>query len=967
VGRASEISVLGDLLARSAGGQATTVVVSGDAGVGKTRLLREFMASARAGGARAVSGDCPRLAGRLGPLTPVIDAVRALAAEVGRPALRVAAGRSWPLMLRHVPGLAEDAPADPDGPASVRPKAPAGPPRAHELLVTLLEQLGRSAPLVFAIEDVQWADRSTLDFAGFAARRLRTARVLLVLTRRTDEPPVEGDLHLLLAELDRAGIERLELQPLREAQLATLLEGIARRPLPRPLVEAIAARSQGYPFYAEELLAAWAEGDDDIPLPASLREVLLARTRSLPPATQELVRVLSAAGRRVDHAALAAVVGGDERSTTSRLRSAVERHIVDHDGRSYGFRHSLVQEAVYSEIMPGERIDLHRRFAEALERTRPPAGLDALACAELAHHWTVAGEPASALRASVDAGLAAERVSAHAEADRHFERALDLWSTVDDAASVSPVDRIDLGRLAADSAHLRGDAARAVTLIRSVLTAPDGRAPGAQRAALLYERLGLYLWGTGDARAAVEACEQACALVPPAPSVARARVEAALARLLVILTRYDAARRHAEDAVATARAVDARREEGHALTTLGVVLACTGEPDDGVVLLYQAQRIADEVDDPDDRARADYNLAAVLRGNGSHDEAVRVALAGARAAGRQGVGPAYGAFLFAGAAEALFVQGRWADADRHLSAALADPGLAMGSRSLHQVLAMLRTAQGRFADARHHLDAAVAAVGTRSSQPHGDLYPLLAELALWQGRFDDARRWASAARSSLVGCEDTTLVAQAAVLGLRAVADQPMPPGERRLAADELVEVVRGLPPYAGRVPGTRPWVATAEAEHARAGGRSAPDRWAEAARLWDGMGARYAAAWTRWREAEARLGRRGGRSAGAAVLRAARDEAVDLGAIPLVRALSDLAGAFGLDPASDAAADAALTRRELAVLRLLASGLTNRQIAGELFISQKTVGNHVSNIFEKLAVHTRASAASEAHRLGIT
>jgi DNA-binding CsgD family transcriptional regulator/tetratricopeptide (TPR) repeat protein len=964
VGRATELSVLDELLARSARGQATTVVVRGDAGVGKTRLLREFTASARAGGSNVVTGECPRLTGGLVPLAPVTAAVRALVAEIGQTKLRAAAGGAWPVLERHVPELSDDAP-DLATATPPRPRPPIAPHRSYDLLTTLLERVATQAPLVVAMEDLHWADRSTLDFVSFAARRLRRARVLLVVTFRTHEVPLDHHIHAMVSELDRAGVERIDLEPLAEADLARLLEGIARGPLPLRLSDAIVTRSQGYPFYAEELLAAWDEGRDDVPLPASLRDVLLARTRLLPADTQRVLRLIATAGRRIDHATLAAVAATPDRALTALLRPAVDRHLVDHDGTTYGFRHSLVQEAVYGELLPGERIDLHRRFAETLEARGTLGELDAVLAAELAHHWDAADDSAATLRSSVEAGIAAERVFAFAEAHHQYERALRLWSSVGATEEVSPVDRLELQQRAADSAHLQGDAARAVTLMRSALADLNGMPRVGRRVPVLYERLGRYLWGTGDVRAAIEACEQARTLIPPEPTEERARVLAALARLELILTRYGAARRHSEEAIDAARSVGARREEGHALTTLGVVTAGTGEPDEGIAMLRQARRIAEEVDDADDLTRADYNLAAVLRGNGRLDDSAEVALAGARTVAAQGLGPTYGAFLSASAAEALVVHGRWADADRCLTTALAEPGLAMGARNLHQVTAMLRTGQGRFAEAHHHLDAALAAVGTRSSQPHGDLYPLLADLALWQGRIDEAKRWTAAARSSLEGSEDTTLLAQANVLALRAHADSPGEPD--RAAVDALHRSLLSLPDYGERVPGTRAWLATAQAERGRALGASDPTRWESAVERWSELGWRYHAACARWREAEARLGRRGGRARGADVLRAAREEAMELGAIPLVKALSALAARFALDPGRDRTSDAGLTRRELDVLRLLAAGLTNRQIAADLVISEKTVGSHVAHIFDKLGVHTRTAAASEAHRLGVT
>jgi DNA-binding CsgD family transcriptional regulator/tetratricopeptide (TPR) repeat protein len=961
VGREAELSTLDALLGRSIDGQSTTVVVGGDAGVGKTRLVRAFAERARARGARVVWGECPPLGDSLVPLAPIIEAARGLIADLGAAHLEALAGPSWPALAQIVPDLQA-------GAGGIGAERQMAPERAYDLLVVLGERLAAEAPLVVVIEDVHWADRSTLDLVTLASRRLRRAATLLVLTYRTDEPSSGPALAGVLAELGRRGADRIDLAPLTRTELAELLAAIQEAPVPDDVAEAIFARSQGYPFYAEELLAAVAEGGAGVELPDTLREILLARARLLPPAARQLVQLMAAAARRVDHRTLATVAGLDDATVAPLLRSASDLHLIRHDAAGYGFRHALVQEAVYADLLPSERVDLHGRFAAVLEASRPPSGLlDAASAAELAHHWSVAGVADRALRASIEAAMAADRVFAFAEAHHQYERALRLWDTVAEPDTVSPLGDLDLRQRAAESAHLAGDAARAVTIIGEALAGADDAHLEPRRLGLLHERRGRYLWASGDPQAATAAYEQAMALVPDEPTQERARVMGALGQMLLILTRYAEAGEVTEAAIDTARRVGARREEGHALTTLGVVLSWRGRPDDGVACLEEARRIAAELDDPEALARAAYNLSVLLRGNGRLDDAVAVALAGERDAVRLGLSLSFGPLLIAGAAEALFYRGWWEEADRHLTRSLAEAGRTMGARNLHQVAGMLATARGDFEEARSHLDAAFTVAGTRSSQPHHSLYPALAELALWQGRTDEGLRWAMAARSSLEPSQDRVLLARASALALRSRADEADRSGARaRAEIDALSAPLRSFIRQPDVGLGARPWVTVAWAERSRALGASDPERWAQAAWEWEGLGYRYYAACARWREAEARLRRRGNRGAGSEVLRAAHRDAVELGARPLAEALSDLAGRSGIDLGQDAAGDLGLTPRELEVLALVATGLTNRAIAEQLFISEKTAGAHVSHILTKLGVTTRGAAAAVAHRLDL-
>jgi DNA-binding CsgD family transcriptional regulator/tetratricopeptide (TPR) repeat protein len=950
VGRDAELEVLAGLLGHCVQGSPATVVVAGDAGVGKTRLLREFTRRGDAFGACVAWAGCSPQGDRLVPLAPIADVVRSLVDAFGPERVRVACGTWWSAIAEVVPGLEAAT-----GASQLRDHSPA-PARAFDLFAVLLERLAAELPLLLVIEDMHWADRSTIDVLGFAARRLDRVPVVLVLSYRTDHLEPDHSLHGALAELARLGAERLDVAPLSRHELDRLLAGVSKGPVPAALAEEIFVRSQGVPFFAEELLAAGEDGEI-ARLPSTLRESLLVRVRTLPAESLRLLRLLATADRRVDHHTLSDVAGIDGPTVASLLGRAVELHLVEHDGRTYGFRHALVQEAVYSEIHPGDRVELHRRFAAALDR-QPN---DAVTAAELAHHWSEAGVDHEALRASVAAGLTAEQVFAFAAARGQFERALRLWSQVHGAASIAGIDELELRQHAAEAAHLTGDASRAATIIHAALT---GGQAEPERLGGLWARYGRYLWATGDAAAATSAYQQAVAVVPAGATLERAAVLAALGQMLVILTRYRDAGVVCEEAIATARRAGARREEGHALTSLGVVTAWRCRTDDAIELFRRARRIADELGDPEALARADYNLSIVLRGCGRLDEAVAVARAGVRAATRLGLGSSYGQFLAAAAAEALYYQGRWGEAERELATPLRDPGLAMGARQLHQIAGAIAIAQGRFDDAHRHFHVAMETVGTRSSTPYSSLLPWLAELALWQGRCDDGARWAAAALTSLSDGDDIVLVARALALALRAHADRTAARRSGSPEIEALDQSLRALAKHDALPPDGRPWISVALAERDRAVGANGPERWHLVASQWDDLNYTYHAVYARWREAEAWLGRRDGRTRGSAALRSAHCQAVGLGAQPLVARVTELAGRHAIDLNSAATEDLGLTHREAEVLALLAEGHTNRRIANELVIAEKTAGAHVSRILSKLGVTTRGEAAAVAHRL---
>src|SRR5215218_6835394 len=391
VGRTEELARLAAAADRAAAGTPTAVLVGGEAGVGKTRLVGELVASARQAGATVLVGGCVELGGEGMPFAPLIEALRPFVRDLDEPELaRLVPGRARAELARLLPELA--APAGAGAGAGERPAFGGDPGpwsdrgRLFELLLVLLERLGAERPAVLVVEDLHWADRSTRDLLAFLHRNLRHGRLLLVMTYRSDELHRRHPLRPFLAELDRGRrAERLELDRFGRDEVAAQLAGIMGAPAPAELTERIHARSGGNAFFVEELAAVAGPGAHaDGELPPSLRDTLLARIELLAEPTQQVLGVASAAGARVGHDLLAEVAGLGEAELLAGLREAVSARVllVDADDGAYGFRHALVKEAVYAELLPGERTRLHARFAAALA-ARDGAGDPGLA-AELA-------------------------------------------------------------------------------------------------------------------------------------------------------------------------------------------------------------------------------------------------------------------------------------------------------------------------------------------------------------------------------------------------------------------------------------------------------------------------------------------------------------------------------------------------------------------------------------------------------
>jgi DNA-binding CsgD family transcriptional regulator len=972
VGRDAELARLRGLLQDAAAGRAVTGLVSGDAGIGKSRLVAEAMQIAEADGFTVLCGQCAEIGDSV-PYLPFADAFRTAPPPIEK------AIKARPVLSRLLP--------DGGGQAQETDWAGLAREQMFGAVLSLLSELAAASPVLLVIEDLHWADASTRHLVTFLARMLHRERVAIIETYRTDDLHRRHPLRGVIAELLRLPMVALiELGPLPAAALAEILSHVpnASSPLSAATLNSLVERAEGNAYYAEELVTASSSTEGT--LPTGLAALLMSRVERLSDPAQQALRAAAVAGGGAADDLVRAASGLPDDVYEEAVREAAGHQLLAPDGPDgYRFRHALLREAVYGDLMPGERTRLHARLASLL------AGVPG-AAAELAHHCMASHDIPGAFAASIRAGTEAERLGAPAEAHRHYDLALELWVRVAAAERIAGMTRGKLGLKSALAAAASGDVPRAVHLLRRIrdrLSGPAGRAEGAELRCRVGERLAYHLLQSENPQWYVEALDVAEATVRDTldepPTWYRARAMATYAITLMAAHRDDDARDWASRAREAALAAGSASVAADALATTGQLALRTGSSDEAIGLFTAAVEQAGAAGAVGVRLRAAYQLATERLVRGELDEAATVAHRGVEWAEAEGLGLApFGLDLQHLHFQAHFADGCWDHAQE-----LAD---GFPVRVTRQAEALL-SAMALFVDVARGNPA----VGERRTwlEPFWDdvfvayiARGILAEHALWQGDCERALAEAEAAidadawpahSPSVIRVTAAALAARAdRAARLRATGDAAGADAEAAAGA-ALLAVAREGASYPARPqavlgPEGRGWLARCEAEYARLTGKNSPAGW-ERVLAEFGPGYVYETARAQWRLAEA-LVEAGRRDEAAAVWRAARDTASQLRAAPLGQALDDLARRARLDPgngnrgghgpgAAAASPLAALTDREREVLTLLARGLSNREIGTELFITPKTASVHVSNILGKLGAASRTEAAAIAYREG--
>jgi DNA-binding CsgD family transcriptional regulator len=940
VGRVAELATLSESFDEARKGAVTAVLVGGEAGVGKTRLVQRFAESCAADGAHVLLGGCVELSTEGLAYAPFTAALRQLVREEGPAAVAALLPEGAQRDLARL--LPEFGEPNGDG------ETDAGRARLFEQFLTLLERLADSRPTLLVIEDIHWADRSSRDLIAFLSRNLRTPQVLIVMTYRSDDLHRQHPLRPVLAELGRvSGVHRLDLPRLSRDEVAAQMAGILGAAPQYTNVQKVFERSEGIPLFVEALL----ECGIDCTFPESMQDLILNTVERLPEETQRVLRITAAGGIRVGHALLAAVSGLSDIELEPALRPAIASNVLQiADSRAYVFRHSLIREAVHDELLPGEHQRLHARYAEEISKDRslvPPGR----AAVELAHHWYGARNDLWALVAAWEAAQKSFKSYAYTEAVPLLERVLMLWDRVPDAATRIGADHTAVLERAAEAANAGGEVEKGVKFVKAALSQLDEtKEPG--RVAQLVVRQASFKMAKGQ-MGVIENYRHALRLVPE-PGLERAEVLTPLSRHLMLRGDIADADELIAEGLDLARRYGDRCLEGELLMNLALGHSLRGELETVIAINEQALELGRKESSGRIITRAIGNNIDALIDIGREEDALLLAEDGWKVAKKYGRLRGSGVFIKNNWAEALESIGRWDEAIEIVEGAFSHGPALRTKYALLRVRADIGLARGEL----QLVEGILSEIGVLKDRPEDFVQDIIANARLRIG-------W-----HLLRGEPGDALCVAERVLSHPRQSSKPMLSWQLLSLLSTVCDAAGSAEP--DRAKAIRDHAAEVAAELTVSGPVA---KAYQLAYMGDFDAA--AAAWERLKrphnqakallKAAALAARSGDREGAATRLRLAMPLAAALRATPLIdeiEALSRRVG--GVQQAQETTSEVLLTPRELEVLRLVTQGRTNRDIAVELFISAKTVSVHVSNILAKLGVTTRGEAAAAAHRLSL-
>jgi tetratricopeptide (TPR) repeat protein len=894
IGRAEELRLLADALDAARSGVPGLVLLSGEAGIGKTRLVAEIEAQACAQEFMVLHGECIEFGGEDLAYAPIVGALRALPAAALAAAVAGLPVEAREQLTPFLPFPLDDARRDV---APARLSGDLAQAQIFELLLGVLRRLAHAvAPILLVFEDLHWGDSSSRSFVAFLLRNVDQDRLILVVTYRADGSQHDERMQQLVAELARhPRTMRIELRSLSAGQVTDQIEQIAGSAIGRDVVEEISGRAGGNPFFVEELVQSRLDGRDD-QVSATVADIARSRVRALDAPARRLLELVCAAGGHLSLSALARIVA--ENDLSMAIRAAVDAHLLvcDGSGDRVSYRHGLIGEAIYGDLLPIERLRLHRTIASAL------VDEPGTAAAQLAYHWYRAGEHAKAFATSLRAGLDAERLYAFAEARTHFERTLQLWDAQAPNVDNGDVDQAGLLTHLAEAARFTGDYGTAISCSRDALSHVDAELEPL-RAAMLHERIGEYSFD--DDEAALQSYRVALSLLPDDAHEQRAWIFAAEGRALLRMRCWEDARARSREALRIAGEVDSDRVTTAALSTLGMALTMLGDAAAGEDRLMRALEMARSQRSAEDIGHAWTHLAESYRLQGRHGDALKAMIEADAEARQWGVQRSFGRFLRVNAVDDLLRLGRWDEAQRELDAC-AKLDLGSTGRLLFEALyAHLQLLRGDLPAARRALQAAADLLRRAGFV---DFVPVVqggwAMLDLAEGQPLAARDRVAAALSTMAyaDAEEAFYTPLLHVVGMQAEAELAVDARARR-AGDELVAIQerarairdsldhlllegvdRSNPPDAGA---NR---ALVQAEFMRVLGEPDAGAWAATTRRWQELAEPYPVAYAKFRHAEATLVTGGSRALAAELLTDARAIAASLGAAPLLGDVEALA-----------------------------------------------------------------------------